>query len=232
MKWLIQKIKYFILTRRERIRIRKVEDLRQKLIKLEGLDFRRLEREVNAIEAFFLGKTVNDRLLCMLIPEGQMSQKGDWYTSSMGGGLMTCRSSYKITDTSMPHFRPLTSKDMPFHWNVNELQEKIHERIAVEKDLNLVFPDIANNLEVLVEECAEVIQVKAKAFRFGLTDVHPVENKTNQKLLNTEVGQLLAMVDILKANGILDPALLSEARIEKIDKLQRWYGMTKVKGSK
>jgi len=33
------------------------------------------------------------------------------------------------------------------------------------------FSDIDQNLEILAEECAEVIQIKSKIVRFGMDDV-------------------------------------------------------------
>lgn len=224
MKWV--SIKQWWLNRQERKRLKKIERLRKELIKVAGIDFRRLQRECDAIEEFFLGKTVESKSLFLLVNEGEYSQPGDYFTSNLGGGMIRNTNSREVTDTSMPHFRPLTTQAIPPHWNFRQLNERVAEQIQILEGLNEIFPDVENNLEVLVEECAEVIQVKAKAFRFGLNDVHPVEEKANRAMLNTEIGQLLAMIDILIANGVLNEQALSQAKFEKFDKLREWYGMT------
>ena len=81
------------------------------------------------------------------------------------------------------------------------------------------------NLEVLAEEAAEVIQRKCKISRFGLFDVYPGEDgMSNQHLLEREIGDFLAMVEILVANGTVGRPGIEAGRKRKLIKLEKWYG--------
>lgn len=90
-------------------------------------------------------------------------------------------------------------------------------------ELNSMFPDVRQNLEVLAEECAEVIVQKSKCVRFGLDNYNPETRLSNNYLLDGEIGDLLAMVDILVANGVLNPKNIDFAKQEKWKKLNKWY---------
>jgi len=72
------------------------------------------------------------------------------------------------------------------------------------------------------EECAEVTQAISKIFRFGFDSVHPVINKTNQQSLEEEVGDLLAMVDIMIEKCIISDSNVNAARQAKKEKLKIW----------
>lgn len=74
--------------------------------------------------------------------------------------------------------------------------------------------------DILQEECAEVIQAISKIRRFGLETSW--KGATNQEHLETEVGDLLQMVQILTENGILRREKLVEASAAKREKLQKW----------
>ena len=77
-------------------------------------------------------------------------------------------------------------------------------------------------LDILQEECAEVIQAVSKISRFGLDNLKPGKPKTNREHLEEEIGDLLAMVDILTRNGVIDPANIEIAAKAKIEKLKKW----------
>lgn len=85
------------------------------------------------------------------------------------------------------------------------------------------FNDIFQNLEILAEEASEVIRIKSKIFRFGLTDYHYKNNKPNQEALNEEVGHFLCMVEILIHNGVLDRGLIRNSIKQKEKQLTEWY---------
>lgn len=87
------------------------------------------------------------------------------------------------------------------------------------------FTDKEKNLDILCEEAAEIIQVAMKINRFGYDDCNPKnpEGKTNRLHLEEEVGDLLAMIDILRYTGILTEEGLEKARQNKFHKLKRWY---------
>lgn len=85
------------------------------------------------------------------------------------------------------------------------------------------FSDIDQNLEILAEECAEVIQIKSKIVRFGMDDVWPARGMSNREALEQELGDVLALVDILIGNGVLSLEGLVAARERKIEKMGEWY---------
>ena len=77
-------------------------------------------------------------------------------------------------------------------------------------------------LLILQEECAEVTQAVSKCFRFGLDNFKPGKPATNAEHLETEIGDVLAMIDILVDQGIVDKARLAAATAAKKEKLKQW----------
>jgi NTP pyrophosphatase (non-canonical NTP hydrolase) len=79
-------------------------------------------------------------------------------------------------------------------------------------------------LLILQEECAEVTQAVSKVFRFGFDSVWPESDvgPNNKQKLEEEVGDLLAMIDILVETSVLSDASVNLARRMKKDKLRVW----------
>jgi len=77
-------------------------------------------------------------------------------------------------------------------------------------------------LLILAEECAEVIQAVSKCTRFGLHGVKPGKPKTNKEHLEEELGDLLAMVEILVDQGLVTNETLQHAKSAKREKLKVW----------
>jgi NTP pyrophosphatase (non-canonical NTP hydrolase) len=77
-------------------------------------------------------------------------------------------------------------------------------------------------MNILSEECAEVIQAISKCHRFGLDNYKPGKPKTNCDHLQEEIGDLLAMVDILLDMQVIDKSSLEMAKLAKIEKLKKW----------
>ena len=77
-------------------------------------------------------------------------------------------------------------------------------------------------LLILQEECAEVTQAISKIFRFGMDTQWPQGAPTNKWKLEEEVGDLLAMIDILIENGTLSDSYINQARKQKRNKLKEW----------
>jgi len=77
-------------------------------------------------------------------------------------------------------------------------------------------------MNILSEECAEVIQAISKCHRFGLDNLKPGKPKTNCEHLEEEIGDLLAMVDILLEMQVVSSASLESAKLAKIEKLKKW----------
>jgi NTP pyrophosphatase (non-canonical NTP hydrolase) len=78
--------------------------------------------------------------------------------------------------------------------------------------------------EILVitqEECAEVIQEISKIFRFGIDDPHRL-GITHREKLETEIGDLLTMIDLLICNDVITAQGLENAKRFKVEKLKRW----------
>ncbi len=79
--------------------------------------------------------------------------------------------------------------------------------------------------EILIitqEECAEVVQAISKCFRFGNEGVLCPELETNRCKVEKEIGDLLAMIDLLVEHKFLDADHLHLAKEAKIKKLKRW----------
>ena len=79
------------------------------------------------------------------------------------------------------------------------------------------------NLTILMEECAEVIQVCSKIKRFGIDDFHPKEKEINRNVLERELGDLMCMAAILVKQGTIQEANIEQASLNKLKKLERWY---------
>ena len=77
-------------------------------------------------------------------------------------------------------------------------------------------------LGILQEECAEVIVEVSKCRRFGINSLHYVKNIPHRDMLEQEVGDVLAMVDILVEQNILDRKKLEHAILAKKEKLKQW----------
>ena len=77
-------------------------------------------------------------------------------------------------------------------------------------------------LDILQEECAEVIQAVSKISRFGMDNLKPGKPKTNREHLEEELGDMLAMIDILCNMGVVELDNLRVAKLAKIEKLKKW----------
>ena len=77
------------------------------------------------------------------------------------------------------------------------------------------------------EECAEVTQAISKIFRFGFDSVHPVTKRSNMENLEEEIGDLLAMIDIMVEKCIISDSNINAARQAKKEKLKIWSNIYK-----
>ncbi len=82
-------------------------------------------------------------------------------------------------------------------------------------------------LLLLQEECAEVIHIANKSLRFGLEDFHPHTGVKNREALVQEIGDVMALVDILKGMGIMNDSELEIANAKKREKLKTWSSLLK-----
>lgn len=79
------------------------------------------------------------------------------------------------------------------------------------------------NLDLLQEECAEVIQAISKIKRFGWDNTHPTGGIDNRAKLNQELGHVLAMVDTLMCKQcVMMPEIVSSKK-KKLDEMVKYY---------
>ena len=81
---------------------------------------------------------------------------------------------------------------------------------------------IQETLDILQEECAEVIVEVSKCRRFGLESIHYKTNLKHATMLENEIGDVLAMVDILLDQGVISQDNLDVAKQNKKLKLKKW----------
>ena len=73
---------------------------------------------------------------------------------------------------------------------------------------------------ILQEESAEVVQAVSKVFRFGWDTEW--NEQTNKEHLEEEIGDFLAMVQIMVDTGMIDTFKIDTAKRNKIAKLKKW----------
>jgi NTP pyrophosphatase (non-canonical NTP hydrolase) len=80
-------------------------------------------------------------------------------------------------------------------------------------------------LGILQEECAEVIVEVSKIRRFGLNSVSWKTNVPHNETLEMEVGDVLAMVDILLEQGVIKQSAIDAAKTAKKEKLKKFSNL-------
>lgn len=80
-------------------------------------------------------------------------------------------------------------------------------------------------LHILQEECAEVIQAISKINRFGIDNSKPGTTKSNKNHLEEEIGDLLAMIEILEQEKMIDGNEIDLAKKAKFEKLKKWSNL-------
>lgn len=86
-------------------------------------------------------------------------------------------------------------------------------------------PNPANykeTMDILQEECGEVIVEVSKCRRFGFNSTHYKTGLLHVNMLENEIGDVLAMVDILVEQGIISTDNLNKAKQAKKEKLTKW----------
>ena len=82
-------------------------------------------------------------------------------------------------------------------------------------------------MNILSEECAEVIQAISKCHRFGIDNLKPGKPKTNREHLEEEIGDLMCMIDLLIDSGMVSESAVMTAKAEKLNKLKMWTSIFK-----
>ncbi len=88
----------------------------------------------------------------------------------------------------------------------------------VEPD-NGLTPAEAERLYILMEECAEVTKECAKILRFGYA---PAVGYKNREALATEIGDVLAAIDMVEMAKDVDCHDVTIAKAAKREKLKRY----------
>lgn len=80
-------------------------------------------------------------------------------------------------------------------------------------------------LSIAQEECAEVIQSISKVFRFGMTESY--DGQTNQQRLESELGDLLCMVELMIEKNLVNRKNISQSLLNKRKRLETWSNIFK-----
>jgi NTP pyrophosphatase (non-canonical NTP hydrolase) len=93
---------------------------------------------------------------------------------------------------------------------------------------NKLNESLRETLLITQEECAEVTQAISKVLRFGTEKRWPDDYApTNREKLEEEIGDLLAMIDILIEKAYLSDSFVNAARKNKKEKLKKWSSIFK-----
>ena len=110
----------------------------------------------------------------------------------------------------------------------SELEECLRGYTAAQNDAiptlteEVMKEDNNEVMDILQEEAAEVIQAVSKIRRFGADNKKHNEGPTNREHLEEELGDMLAMIDILMLNDVVSWGNLQRAKRAKIEKLKKW----------
>lgn len=90
--------------------------------------------------------------------------------------------------------------------------------------INATDEQVAEALDLLQEECAEIIQIISKIRRFGFESYNPLdENKVNNhRLLNDEIGDFEHLKQYLIAALVIDPKHIKKRIAFKKEKLKKY----------
>ena len=86
-------------------------------------------------------------------------------------------------------------------------------------------PKIKEILDILKEECGELVVAASKCTRWGLDGTW--EGRHNSDNLSQEAADVMCMIQLLIDNGVLDPAQLERGKIAKAEKLKKWSNIFK-----
>ena len=86
-------------------------------------------------------------------------------------------------------------------------------------------------MDILQEECAEVVVAVSKISRFGFDNFKPGKPKTNREHLAEELGDLQAMIDLCVQFNLVGSEQVSIAADNKIAKLKQWSNIFNEKTS-
>jgi len=77
-------------------------------------------------------------------------------------------------------------------------------------------------LDLMQEECAEVIQICSKIKRFGYDDTKPGQNFTNRQRLEEELGHVLNMLEMMVRRKDIEPDMVEQSKKTKSANIYMW----------
>jgi NTP pyrophosphatase (non-canonical NTP hydrolase) len=77
-------------------------------------------------------------------------------------------------------------------------------------------------LDILQEECAEVIQAISKCRRFGIDEQNLKTGRTQREELVQELGDVSLLIELLHAHQLFKDTELNQAKLNKSTKLTKW----------
>lgn len=86
-------------------------------------------------------------------------------------------------------------------------------------------------LTILSEECGEIAKEISKGLRFGLDDHHPTQVGTNAEKINLEYNDLVAVLEMLNDEGILEVKLDRELIKRKKERVEKYLLYAKERGT-
>lgn len=85
------------------------------------------------------------------------------------------------------------------------------------------FDNTQKNYVILIEELSEAIQAVSKIQRFGIDNTNPVTGKKSRDVLIQELGDVIALINIIRFDLGIAQRELDEAEVRKIEKLTKYY---------
>lgn len=86
----------------------------------------------------------------------------------------------------------------------------------------MIYSKVNEILDILQEECAEVVQAISKCRRFGMENTYSKGTGTQREHLIQELGDVTLLIELLKSYGVYTDAELHEAQLKKSQKLVEW----------
>jgi len=82
----------------------------------------------------------------------------------------------------------------------------------------------SERLALLIEECGEIIQAATKVLRHGYDSHHPFdpEETTNRRLLEGEIGDLSAIIELCIHNDDFWASRIHNAKLEKMNHAEQY----------
>lgn len=96
--------------------------------------------------------------------------------------------------------------------------KETRDKIAFEKKRTKKINEI---LDILQEECGEVITAISKCRRFGMENTYK-EGGTQREHLTQELGDVSLLIELLHAYQLFTDSELNQAKLNKATKLTKW----------